>query len=91
MTGHWPEWVADARCAQTDPELFFPEKGGSSKEAKAICARCTVAAECLDYALAYESRGSEVGVPTSYPTGIYGGLSARERRAIRQQLSEEAS
>lgn len=65
-------WAAiDALCAQTDPEIFFPEKGGSTREAKQVCAACFVAAECLDYALTMGER-----------FGIWGGLSERERRAI---------
>lgn len=59
-------------CAQTDPELFFPEKGGSTREAKRICGRCGVKAECLEYALAHDER-----------FGIWGGLSERERRRLR--------
>jgi len=64
-------WAEDALCAQTDPELFFPEKGGSTREAKAICALCFVAAECLDYALTTGER-----------FGVWGGFSERERRAL---------
>jgi WhiB family transcriptional regulator, redox-sensing transcriptional regulator len=65
-------WAGEALCAQTDPEIFFPDKGGSTREAKAVCARCPVAAECLEYALA-----------TSERFGIWGGLSERERRTLR--------
>ena len=65
-----PDWVDDALCAQTDPDSFFPEKGGSTREAKAVCTRCPVQTECLDYALANDERG------------IWGGLSERERRRI---------
>jgi WhiB family redox-sensing transcriptional regulator len=39
-------WQADALCAQTDPEAFFPEKGGSTRDAKRICAGCDVKAQC---------------------------------------------
>ena len=35
-----PEWHDKALCAQTDPEAFFPEKGGSTREAKRICESC---------------------------------------------------
>ena len=66
-------WQDDALCAQTDPELFFPEKGGSTREAKRICRSCTVRAECLDYALAHDER-----------FGIYGGFSERERRRLKR-------
>ena len=68
-----PEWQERALCAQTDPEAFFPEKGGSTREAKRICSGCDVKAECLDYALANDER-----------FGIWGGLSERERRRLRR-------
>ena len=67
-------WQERALCAQTDPESFFPEKGGSTREAKKVCHTCEVRAECLDYALANDER-----------FGIWGGLSERERRRIRRQ------
>lgn len=70
-----PEWVADALCAQVDPKIFFPEKGESSKDAKRICARCDVKAECLAYAL-----------DNAEPFGIWGGLSAIQRRILRRKL-----
>ena len=57
-------WHERALCAQTDPEAFFPEKGGSTREAKRVCASCDVKAECLEYALANDER-----------FGIWGGLS----------------
>ena len=40
-----PEWHDKALCAQTDPEAFFPEKGGSTREAKRICESCEVRQE----------------------------------------------
>lgn len=67
-------WQADALCAQTDPEAFFPEKGGSTREAKKICALCPVRAQCLEYALKNDER-----------FGIWGGLSERERRKLRKR------
>lgn len=66
-------WQAEALCAQTDPEAFFPEKGGSTREAKRVCLNCTVRAECLAYALAHDER-----------FGIWGGLSERERRKLKR-------
>ena len=69
-------WQADALCAQTDPEAFFPEKGGSTREAKRICESCEVRSECLDYALENDER-----------FGIWGGLSERERRKLRREAS----
>ena len=67
-------WQADALCAQTDPEAFFPEKGGSTRDAKKICSGCEVKAECLEYALKNDER-----------FGIWGGLSERERRRLRRR------
>jgi len=66
-------WQDRALCAQTDPEAFFPEKGGSTREAKKVCNGCEVRAECLDYALANDER-----------FGIWGGLSERERRRLKK-------
>jgi WhiB family transcriptional regulator, redox-sensing transcriptional regulator len=66
-------WRLDALCAETDPEAFFPEKGGSTREAKRVCVGCDVRAECLEFALANDER-----------FGIWGGLSERERRRLRQ-------
>ena len=43
-------WQERALCAQTDPEAFFPEKGGSTREAKKVCLSCEVRGECLEYA-----------------------------------------
>ncbi|HEU4363761.1 MAG TPA: WhiB family transcriptional regulator [Mycobacterium sp.] len=70
------KWQDRALCAQTDPEAFFPEKGGSTREAKKICQRCPVRAECLEYALAHDER-----------FGIWGGLSERERRRLKRGIS----
>jgi len=67
-------WQTDALCAQTDPEAFFPEKGGSTRDAKKICTSCEVRAQCLEYALANDER-----------FGIWGGLSERERRKLRKR------
>ena len=49
-------WQERALCAQTDPEAFFPEKGGSTREAKKVCLACDVRGECLEYALANDER-----------------------------------
>ncbi len=68
-------WQDQALCAQTDPEAFFPEKGGSTREAKRVCASCEVRSECLEYALANDER-----------FGIWGGLSERERRRLKKQI-----
>lgn len=67
------QWQDRALCAQTDPEAFFPEKGGSTREAKKVCLGCEVRSECLEYALAHDER-----------FGIWGGLSERERRRLKR-------
>ncbi len=69
------QWQERALCAQTDPEAFFPEKGGSTREAKRICLGCEVKDECLEYALANDER-----------FGIWGGLSERERRRLKRGI-----
>lgn len=45
------DWIVGAGCAQTDPELFFPDKGGSATTARGICRRCPVTEHCLQDAL----------------------------------------
>lgn len=66
-------WQHKALCSQTDPEAFFPEKGGSTRDAKQVCARCEVREQCLQWAIEHDER-----------FGIWGGLSERERAAIRR-------
>ncbi len=67
-------WELAANCLSVDPDLFFPERGASTKEAKAVCQGCDVRKDCLEYALANGEK-----------FGIWGGLSERERRRIRRQ------
>ncbi len=67
-------WQERALCAQTDPEAFFPEKGGSTREAKRVCLTCDVRDECLEYALGHDER-----------FGIWGGMSERERRKLKKR------
>lgn len=66
-------WMTRALCAETDPEAFFPEKGGTTRDAKRICEGCDVRAECLEAALLNNER-----------YGIWGGCSERERRQIQR-------
>lgn len=69
------EWRDDALCAQTDPEAFFPKKGGTTAEAERICSMCEVRAECLEYALVEGDEDLH---------GVWGGASHRERRRLRK-------
>jgi WhiB family redox-sensing transcriptional regulator len=68
------EWQTHARCAEVEPEIFFPERGGSSKAARMVCAQCSVRLECLEYALNNKEQ-----------FGIWGGTSERERRRLRKE------
>lgn len=68
------DWRERSLCAQTDPEAFFPEKGGSSREAKKVCQSCEVSVECLESALENDER-----------FGVWGGTSELERRAMRRE------
>lgn len=65
-------WQDEALCAQTDPNLFFPEKGEPATEAKKICVNCPVQMECLEYA---QDRGML--------SGVWGNKTAYERRMLR--------
>lgn len=67
------DWRDRALCAETDPELFFPETGQSTVPAKRVCAACEVRAECLQDAL--DRRENH---------GVWGGLSPQERRRLRR-------
>ena len=67
-------WQEMANCLGVDPDLFFPERGASTREAKDVCRGCVVRVDCLEYALANGEK-----------FGIWGGMSERERRRIRRQ------
>ncbi len=67
-------WQERANCLGVDPDLFFPERGASTREAKGVCNGCEVRLDCLEYALINGEK-----------FGIWGGLSERERRRLRRQ------
>lgn len=69
---------ASAACAGTDPFLFYPPTGARSaaRAAKRVCMGCPVQARCLRYALTHRER-----------FGVWGGLSERERRELKRQIS----
>lgn len=67
-------WQEYANCLGVDPDLFFPERGASTREAKEVCRGCVVRQECLEYALRHAEK-----------FGIWGGMSERERRRLRRQ------
>ena len=67
-------WQDLANCLGGDPDVFFPARGASTREAKEVCGGCVVREDCLEYALANGEK-----------FGIWGGMSERERRRIRRQ------
>jgi len=71
-------WQDAANCLGVDPDLFFPERGASTREAKEVCRGCVVLEGCLEFALA-----------NSEKFGIWGGMSERERRRVRRQRALE--
>lgn len=73
LTATAPAWMAHGACRGLDPVLFHPARGESIREAKAVCATCTVSDPCLEWALA-----------TNQTHGIFGGKSERERRRLRR-------
>ncbi len=66
-------WISRGLCAQTDPEVFFPEGTLSTKAAKRVCGQCEVNTECLSFALENPSM-----------PGVWGGTTAAERRALKK-------
>jgi WhiB family redox-sensing transcriptional regulator len=71
-------WQDQALCAQADPEAWFPEKGGSTRDPKRVCWSCEVRAECLGYALEHDER-----------FGVWGALSERERRRLKNRFGDD--
>jgi WhiB family redox-sensing transcriptional regulator len=69
-------WKAQAACRGIDPDLFHPPRGANKQveQAKAFCRECPVRQECLDFALDWLPKRN---------SGIYGGMSERQRRRIK--------
>jgi WhiB family transcriptional regulator, redox-sensing transcriptional regulator len=63
-----------AACHGTDLDVFFPGRGESAEPARQVCAGCPVRQPCLDYAIS-----------NRIAYGIWGGLTERERRALRSR------
>jgi WhiB family redox-sensing transcriptional regulator len=75
------DWRDSAACLTVDPELFFPVGNTGPAvdqidKAKAVCARCSVTEQCLQYAL-----------ETNQDSGVWGGLSEDERRALKRRAA----
>lgn len=75
IAGGQEPWMDSSLCAQSDPELFYPEKGQSANAAKRVCSQCPVRQECLDWA-----------VDAGEDHGVWGGLSRKERHAYAKRL-----
>jgi WhiB family transcriptional regulator, redox-sensing transcriptional regulator len=76
------DWQADAACRGADNAVFFPVAEADSGPAKAICATCPVAEQCLEYA-----------IETRQPDGVWGGLTGTERHRLirrRQKAARKA-
>lgn len=69
-----PAWMKFANCLNTDADVFYPELGCSVSDAKRVCGRCSVTEDCLDFALVNDER-----------FGVWGGLSERQRRALKRR------
>ncbi|MGH8904407.1 MAG: WhiB family transcriptional regulator [Egibacteraceae bacterium] len=72
-------WRTKAACLDEDPELFFPvgvtgPALDQIEQAKAVCQRCPVVDDCLEWAL-----------ETNQQDGIWGGLSEDQRRTLRRR------
>lgn len=76
-----PRWMLDALCREYPDVEFFPARGEPTAPAKAVCARCQVRAECLDYARSSGALGGH---------GVWGGLSGRERQRLGRSPMGEA-
>ena len=72
------DWRDDAACLHADPDLFFPIGTAGPAlvqidQAKRICRACPVQAPCLTWALGQ-----------GILSGVWGGTTETERRAIRR-------
>jgi WhiB family redox-sensing transcriptional regulator len=72
-------WRERAACCGTDLDLFYPERGQSAGPARQVCARCPARQPCLEYALS-----------NRIASGIWGGLTERERRPLQARLVQDA-
>jgi WhiB family redox-sensing transcriptional regulator len=68
-----------AACKGRDIRSFYPERGGSTAEARSACRQCPVLDACLEYALEHDER-----------FGIWGGTSEKEREKARRKRQRAA-
>lgn len=72
------DWREVSACRDTDPQLFFPvgttgQAVDQIANAKAVCQHCVARRDCLQFAL-----------DTNQDSGVWGGASEEERRAMRR-------
>jgi WhiB family transcriptional regulator, redox-sensing transcriptional regulator len=77
-----PAWMAQAVCREHPEVDFHDTRRGNLAAAKAVCARCPVRVECLEFALELDSG--------TVPQGIYGGMSGPSRARLRRQRDDAA-
>lgn len=70
------DWVVDALCAGDPPDALFV-RGAAQRQAKSRCVECPVRLQCLADALQWRC-----------DFGIWGGLTERERRALRRRCPQ---
>lgn len=68
-----PTWHQHAACRGQGVDDWFPSRGATTVDAKAVCERCEVAETCRTWAIGHEGALH----------GVWGGLSERERRRLR--------
>ena len=68
-------------CTKADPELFYPESEvhyeAQAQAAKAVCNKCPIITECLNWALV-----------TGDQHGVLGGMTPQERRVIQRRKAK---
>ncbi|MEE1774485.1 WhiB family transcriptional regulator [Streptomyces sp. JV185] len=68
------EWMDSALCAQTDPDLWYPEGPGQhARTALRVCTQCPVRPECGEYAQDVEDASD------GRRYGAWAGMSANAR------------
>lgn len=79
------DWMADARCAQIDPDLWTADRPGNTyRDARPICERCPVRRECEAHA---DTLAGQADISLH---GMWAGLPPRQRGGGQQQLGEAA-
>ena len=74
------KWRDRADCTGAHPDMFFPPRGASTREAREICGGCMARADCFMFAMTFHQT-----------LGIWGGYSTRERARIKREDRAEAT